>query len=511
MGSDRLPVTVSPYGPLAAVALHIHDLTIRGLHLETLVRGEHDEAVTGLLGDERTARMIRLGRMYALVNLGRLDEALALGAGLARSTWGPRATDAKIVADVADTMIQIGRIDDGLHGLARALLLLETAPRDRRYISAMSSLCKAANSAELFELADECIRIARDAFEDDLYRSSADLQRAELLLEWALRLEQVDRPEEAAALYATSVTLLEYWAGRDLDGPLGPALLAVSYAKLGRYADAQVLIDELLLPMRTAGQQHEARLLHLAYGLVLRASGDLRGARRELLAGDGLAAQLTQHLIFRYELAALAAQDSPGEATQTMLATVASQFELLWRLRLDRRTMLRQAGRRLELEAARTRADLAASSDALTGLGNRRMFDRRINEMGRDGALLLIDVDRFKEINDAFSHRVGDRVLGEIAAVLRAHCRQDEVAIRFGGDEFAMFLTMGMREAALVARRIQRVILARDWNTIAAGLSVTLSMGLAAGVEGLTGHDLYDRADSQLYTAKRRGRNQLAA
>ena len=185
--------------------------------------GEHDEAVTALLGDERTARMIRLGRMYALVNLGRLDEALTLGEELTRSSWGPRATDAKIIADVADTMIQIGRIDDGLHHLAQALLLLETAPRDRRYISAMSSLCKAASSAELFELADDCIRTARDAFEDDIYRSSADLQRAELLLEWALRLEQVDRAEEAGTLYAISITLLEYWAARDLDGPLGAA------------------------------------------------------------------------------------------------------------------------------------------------------------------------------------------------------------------------------------------------------------------------------------------------
>lgn len=201
--------------------------------------------------------------------------------------------------------------------------------------------------------------------------------------------------------------------------------------------------------MRAAGQQQEARLLHLAYALVLRGRGDLRAARRELLAGDELAAQLTQHLIFRYELAALVAQVSPDAGTQTMLATVVSQFELLWRLRLDRRTMLRQAGRRPELEAAQVSADLAASSDALTGLGNRRMFDRRINEMRGVGALLLIDVDKFKHINDTFPHRAGDRVLVELAAVLRAHCRHDGVAIRFGGDEFAMFLSTGVREAGL--------------------------------------------------------------
>jgi diguanylate cyclase (GGDEF)-like protein len=173
--------------------------------------------------------------------------------------------------------------------------------------------------------------------------------------------------------------------------------------------------------------------------------------------------------------------------------------------------LLRQAYRRMELEAARTTADLAASSDALTGLGNRRMFDRRIDTVADGGSLLLIDVDRFKDINDRFSHGIGDRVLGEIAAVLRSHCRHDEVAIRFGGDEFAMFLITGEEQARQIAERIRRVILARDWSTIAPGLTVTLSMGLAACQRGERGRDLYDRADARLYTAKRAGRNQLAA
>ncbi|RSM67824.1 GGDEF domain-containing protein [Actinoplanes sp. ATCC 53533] len=517
MPMNRLPVPVSPYGPFASLALHVHDLTIRGHHTETLLAADAAEAITLILGDHRTHRVSRLGRMYALSALGRLDEALSIAEELAADRavlGGPRTTDAKIMADSAEVLIHLGRIDDGLHYVARAMALLDVAPRTGiRYFSAMASLGEAARSAELFELADDAMRLALASFEspDELYRSSAELQHAEMWLEWALRLEQVDRVEEAAVLIDKSVALLEYWVVRGIDSPVGMALLAVGYAKSGRTDEAFALVDNLLLDMRAAGQQHEARLLHLAHGVALRATGELRAARREFRAAAELAVLTSQRLLLRYELAITAVAEFPGEATWTMLESLRTHVQALWQLRMDRRTMLRQAYRRVELEAARTTADLAASSDALTGLGNRRMFDRRIDTVADGGSLLLIDVDRFKDINDRFSHGVGDRVLGEIAAVLRSHCRHDEVAIRFGGDEFAMFLTTGEDEARQIAERIRRVILARDWSTIAPGLTVTLSMGLAACQSGERGRDLYDRADARLYTAKRAGRNQLAA
>jgi diguanylate cyclase (GGDEF)-like protein len=511
---DSLPVPLSPYGPLGELALRVHDLTIRGHHTETLIAADQAEAVATALGDFRTARTARQGRMYALIALGRLDEALTIGEELSAVATGPRSSDAKLLADTANVLIRLGRVDDGLHYLARAIGLLQDAPRSQRYVSALSSVCGAAQVADLFELADDCMRVAVEWFaasENELYRSSAELQHAELLLEWALRLEQVGRDEEAASLYERSVTLLSYWAERGLDAPLGSALLAVGYAKTGLYEQARGLVDELLLAMRRAGQWHESRLLHLAHGVALRANGELRAARREFLAAEGLTVHPSQKLLFQYELAVTAVHEAPGEATHTLLRVVHSQLQALWRVRMDRRTMLRQAARRVELEAARINADLAATSDALTGLGNRRMFDHRINAVQAPGALLLIDVDRFKRINDTFSHGVGDRVLGEIAAVLRAHCRHDEVAIRFGGDEFALFLKATPAEATEVAERIRQVILARDWSTIAAGLRVTLSMGLAASAQGVTGAELYDKADRNLYSAKNSGRNQLAA
>jgi diguanylate cyclase (GGDEF)-like protein len=516
--TDNQLVAISPYGPLAGLGLEVHDLTSHGRHPECLLAADRGEFVAALFGDFRTLRVIRLGRVYALSALGRLDEALAVGEALASEqdgASGPLATNAKIMADVADSLLRMGRIDDGLNYAARAWAVLDVAPRGTvRYVSAVSSLCDAARAAELFELADECVRVTLEAFPtgaDPYYREAVLLQRAELLLEWGLRVEQIGRLEEAAGLYARSVATLDDWDGLVQSGPIGAALLAVGKAKTGRPDVALDLVGKWLWPMRQAGQAHEARLLHLAYGLVLRDQGDLPGARREFQAADELAALPSQRLLFRYELARVAALESPGVATQTMLQAITNQLELLWRLRLDRRTMLRQAIRRVELEAAQVRADRAAASDALTGLGNRRAFDRLMGDLRGGGALLLIDVDQFKGINDTFSHSVGDRVLSGIAEVLRDHCRQGEVAVRFGGDEFAVLLRTDPGDAARVAERIREVVVRYDWNAVAPGLRVTLSMGLATFADGGSGHELFDRADRHLYTAKRNGRNQLAA
>ncbi|MEV6487204.1 GGDEF domain-containing protein [Actinoplanes sp. NPDC051633] len=509
-----MPVPVSPYGPLGDLALHVHGLTLRGHHPETLIAADEAVAVARLYGDARTERMVEMGRVYALAALGRLTEALSVSGRLAELTGtatGPRTTDAKILADTGDMLIRMGRIDEGLHQVARAMAMLEVAPRGTwRYLSAMSSLSGAAQAAELFELADMWLTDIFGAMAtdfDELFRSAGDLQRAELRQEWALRLEQVDHEDEAAALFASSVELLRYWHDRELDAPLCAALLAVGLAKIREYDQALILVGKLLMPMREAGQWHEARMLHLAHGVALRETGDLVAARRELLAADQLAVLPQQRLIYRYELAVLAVRESPGPTTRSLLETVKSQLALLWRLRLDRRTMLRQARRRVELEAARARADLVATSDALTGLGNRRTFDLRIDDL-RDN-LLLMDVDRFKAINDAYSHVVGDRVLSEIAGVLRSHGRAADVPIRLGGDEFAMILPGDVLSAAVLAERIRQVVLGRDWAAIAPGLSVTVSMGLASPAEGLVGRELYDRADRRLYEAKHAGRNRL--
>jgi diguanylate cyclase (GGDEF)-like protein len=137
------------------------------------------------------------------------------------------------------------------------------------------------------------------------------------------------------------------------------------------------------------------------------------------------------------------------------------------------------------------------------------VFPARLQWLNRS-EILYIDVDHFKTINDSFSHRTGDRVLCEVAAVLRAHCRAGDAAVRLGGDEFALLLHTDPASAARVAVRIREVLAARDWSAFGASLRVTLSIGLAPCARGMDGPTRYDRADRQLYEAKRGGRDRIA-
>ncbi|GMA85615.1 hypothetical protein GCM10025868_08650 [Angustibacter aerolatus] len=99
------------------------------------------------------------------------------------------------------------------------------------------------------------------------------------------------------------------------------------------------------------------------------------------------------------------------------------------------------------------------------------------------GAVLFVDVDRFKAVNDRHTHAVGDQVLRRVADILRAHCRgHDDVVVRFGGDEFVVLLPMtATTEAAAVAERVRAAVDREPWGDLGAGLQVSVSVGVAAG------------------------------
>jgi diguanylate cyclase (GGDEF)-like protein len=160
--------------------------------------------------------------------------------------------------------------------------------------------------------------------------------------------------------------------------------------------------------------------------------------------------------------------------------------------------------RRLQVQLVRL-----ATTDALTGLPNRRDFMGRARlaaEEGRAGALLLIDADHFKRINDAFGHAAGDACLVAIAERLRAGLRPGDLVGRLGGEEFAAFLPGATR--AETARVGAELCAAIPVDAQAAGkrLAVTLSAGAALS-QGPTPLDrLMADADRALYEAKARGR-----
>jgi diguanylate cyclase (GGDEF)-like protein len=180
------------------------------------------------------------------------------------------------------------------------------------------------------------------------------------------------------------------------------------------------------------------------------------------------------------------------------------------------------------LENGVNRARLLRSgfTDFLTGFYNRRYLQARLREelaraqrLGHSLALLMIDIDHFKQINDRFGHLAGDTVLHEVAARIAAQMRTSDTGARFGGDEFAMLLQEGsVIDAERVASRVLQAVRARP---ISVATDVEELIGLSIGVAAaaptpdmrdhkLLGDRLIAAADAALYRAKSQGRNQVA-
>jgi len=122
----------------------------------------------------------------------------------------------------------------------------------------------------------------------------------------------------------------------------------------------------------------------------------------------------------------------------------------------------------------------------------------------------LIDVDHFKQVNDRFSHGVGDEVLRQLASIMRANCRQRELAARLGGEEFVVIVeSADEADIARVAERLRAAVERFDWSSVRAGLQVTVSVGVARPSEVAAGPELLAVADRRLYAAKRAGRNRV--
>jgi diguanylate cyclase (GGDEF)-like protein len=146
--------------------------------------------------------------------------------------------------------------------------------------------------------------------------------------------------------------------------------------------------------------------------------------------------------------------------------------------------------------------------DALTGIANRRCFEQTLQERLRaDGAarltVAMIDVDRFKSVNDTYGHLVGDRVLKTVAAIIAANVRERDLPARWAGDEFVILFHDADEEVATQVRtRIETAIAEVDWSSIAPGLCLSLSIGLSAMAPGDTIDEVLQRSDESMYSTK---------
>ena len=181
------------------------------------------------------------------------------------------------------------------------------------------------------------------------------------------------------------------------------------------------------------------------------------------------------------------------------------------------------AARTVELQEANRRLETLSSTDALTGLANRRRFDEALAEEWARAcrgstplAVLLLDIDRFKQYNDTLGHQAGDDCLRDVGAILKFKVRRaGELVARYGGEEFVVIAAgADMERAHQLAESIRTAVeegaMAHPGNP--SGV-VTVSIGIAAGVPRLDerAEDFVARADAALYRAKQEGRNRIKA
>jgi diguanylate cyclase (GGDEF)-like protein len=159
-----------------------------------------------------------------------------------------------------------------------------------------------------------------------------------------------------------------------------------------------------------------------------------------------------------------------------------------------------------------------AAIDGMTGLNNRRNFVllaeaewTRFRRYGRPMALLMLDIDHFKAVNDTYGHDVGDEVIKAVADVLQTHKRASDTVGRLGGEEFALVLPEATLDSAVAAgERLRKLVAERGVDAAGSRVAVTVSVGASIGQTDTPGvEELLKQADLALYEAKRSGRNRV--
>ena len=175
----------------------------------------------------------------------------------------------------------------------------------------------------------------------------------------------------------------------------------------------------------------------------------------------------------------------------------------------------------LDTELKKARAE--SMLDGLTGIGNRRAFDLKIREMveiasrsGSELSVLMLDIDDFKKINDGFGHQTGDRVLVALARKCHSLIRNDDIIVRYGGEEFVILLpNASLDNAVIKADKICKTIASTRYalDDIEPGntLSITISIGVSTFSNGDSPMTVMERADGALYQAKKRGKNRVVS
>jgi diguanylate cyclase (GGDEF)-like protein len=246
---------------------------------------------------------------------------------------------------------------------------------------------------------------------------------------------------------------------------------------------------------------------------ALRATDEGRRMHILLMADDHGEEQLTRAFEAGADGYAPSTISAKGLRTRLCAAQRLVQLQTAWE---RDRAQLRQIA--AELAVANRRLATAALTDSLTGLPNRRsamdQLEQAWSAAARTGfplAVMVVDIDHFKHINDTYGHAAGDKVLREAAITLRASARREDSVCRIGGEEFLVICpNTGHKAAMQSAERLRATLGAKRISIGHAESTITASVGVAVCESGTIDMDaLVSAADQALYAAKEAGRNQV--
>ncbi|MGK5682860.1 diguanylate cyclase domain-containing protein [Actinoplanes sp. URMC 104] len=491
--------------------------------LEQAQTGQAAEAVARadallLDGDHACLQFVRVAAFNVLGDMPAFEDAVErmLAAADHEGSPGWRAT---ALATRAATRSRVGDAHTAsydLDGVLRDLVTAETAVVEETEpvaaVNARVAIAIAFSELRLYELVEPHYQAAyalSSAGPANGNRAMWLINLAELHLHWALELYQVgqvgaaESHTEQAETYGTRAAL-------EADGPDAAvwrdyALLAAACAKADRHDPLSSATEITYLLERLRAYGMSPLLLAFAgpfHAVALRRTGRPAEARRVIeraiaeLPGDtGVLLTAAHHHTHAVLLAAMgSAEASAGVAYGATLAAA------LWQQRLRTLNSVETMRKLEQLRVRHEVASRAADVDPLTGIANRRAFDEAVRTASHGWAtVLVIDTDKFKQINDTLGHAAGDAALRAIAGELTALVREDDVVARLGGDEFAVLLPgVGTGPAREVAQRMVQAVRALP------DCPATLSIGVAGGpAAALT--EVVDLADAAMYRIKRRG------
>lgn len=259
-------------------------------------------------------------------------------------------------------------------------------------------------------------------------------------------------------------------------------------------------------------------------GQVLKAGGQIAREINDVMAGLETAEARTRAYGEQLE-AARSELGGSTEDTHHLRGLVDSLVGATGEMARQSRELEDQLSRTVrEVETLRSeleKVQVEASTDALTGVANRKVFEARLGELAtaQDGSgstvsLVMADIDLFKQINDTWGHQTGDQVIRFVAAILQRHAPPGALVARLGGEEFAV-LAPGLDAegaqamAELIRTSVETKKLIRRSSNEELG-RITISLGVAQRQPGETREGLIERADSALYASKRGGRNMVS-